>query len=275
MATKITSRVLADDAIVRASLGDDAIGVAEIADDAVTTAAIADDVALGGNPTTTTQSTANSSTRIATTAFVQAAIDTDISALIDSAPGTLNTLDEIAAALNDDPSFTTTVNSAIALKAPIASPVFTGIATFDSPTLYVDGSNNRVGVGTTGPGINLDIKSSGSNGNVGARIWNTGTQANDDAVLGFLTQGNRNYSIGIHRDSGRFTIASADMSVASGELLSITNAGNVGIGETNPAVPLHISKDSASGENIALLLDNNNTTAGNEIGILFRSMVES
>ena len=142
MATKITSRVLADDAIVRATLGDDAIGVAEIADDAVTSAAIADDVALGGNPTTTTQSTANSSTRIATTAFVQAAIDTDISALIDSAPGTLNTLDEIAAALNDDPSFTTTVNNAIALKAPIANPVFTGNATFDSPTLYVDGSNN-------------------------------------------------------------------------------------------------------------------------------------
>ena len=158
MATKITSRVLADDAIVRATLGDDAIGVAEIADDAVTSAAIADDVALGGNPTTTTQSTANSSTRIATTAFVQAAIDTDISALIDSAPGTLNTLDEIAAALNDDPTFTTTVNNAIALKAPIANAVFTGNATFDSPTLYVDSSNNRVGIGTTSPATGaLDV----------------------------------------------------------------------------------------------------------------------
>ena len=162
MATKITSRVLADDAIVRATLGDDAIGVAEIADDAVTSAAIADDVALGGNPTTTTQSTANSTTRIATTAFVQAAIDTDISALIDSAPGTLNTLNEIAAALNDDPSFTTTVNNAIALKAPIANAVFTGNSTFDSGTLYVDSSNDRVGVGTTTPAAPLDVVSNSS-----------------------------------------------------------------------------------------------------------------
>jgi len=187
MATKITSRVLADDAIVRASLGDDAIGVAEIADDAVTTAAIADDVALGGNPTTTTQSTANSSTRIATTAFVQAAIDTDISALIDSAPGTLNTLDEIAAALNDDPTFTTTVNNAIALKAPIANPVFTGNATFDSPTLYVDGSNNRVGIGDTTPSYTLDV--AGTLGVTGvltttaATVFNGGFASNSTSTI--------------------------------------------------------------------------------------------
>ncbi|SVD62392.1 uncharacterized protein METZ01_LOCUS415246, partial [marine metagenome] len=158
MATKITSRVIADDAIIRATLGDDAIGVNEIADDAISSAAIGDDVALGGNPTTTTQSTSNDTTRIATTAFVQAAIDNDINTLIDSAPGTLNTLNEIAAALNDDPTFTTTVNNAIALKAPIANPVFTGNATFDSPTLYVDGSNDRVGIGTTSPGAKLHIE---------------------------------------------------------------------------------------------------------------------
>jgi hypothetical protein len=156
-ATKITSRVLADDAVVRATLGDDAIGTAEIADDAITSALVADDIALGGNPTTTTQSASNSTTRIATTAFVQAAVDADINALIDSAPGTMNTLDEIAAALNDDPSFTTTVNNAIALKAPIANPVFTGNATFDSPTLYVDSSNNRVGIGDTTPSYTLDV----------------------------------------------------------------------------------------------------------------------
>ena len=36
---------------------------------------------------------------------------------------------------------------------------------------------------------------------------------------------------------------------------------------------MHISSDSASGENIALQIDNNNTTAGNEISMLFRSRV--
>ena len=73
-ATKVTSRVLADDAVTRAMLGDDAIGSAEIADD----------VALGGNPTTTTQATSNSTTRIATTAFVQAAVDADISPVVEA-----------------------------------------------------------------------------------------------------------------------------------------------------------------------------------------------
>ena len=163
-ATKVTSRVLAADAITRASLGDDAIGTAEIADDAITSALVADDIALGGNPTTTTQSASNSTTRIATTAFVQAAVDADINALIDSAPGTMNTLDEIAAALNDDPTFTTTVNNAIALKATIANPTFTGNATFDTNTLYVDGSNNRVGIGTTTPQKDFVVSNAGAEG---------------------------------------------------------------------------------------------------------------
>ena len=45
----------------------------------------------------------------------------------------------------------------------------------------------------------------------------------------------------------------------------------VGIGETVPLVPLHVTQDSASGENIALILDNNDATIGGEIGMLFRT----
>jgi len=75
------------------------------------------DVALAGNPTTSTQTPGNSSTRIATTAFVATAIAN----LISSAPGALDTLDELAAALGDDPNFATTVTNALAGKLAKAS----------------------------------------------------------------------------------------------------------------------------------------------------------
>ena len=80
------------------------------------------DVALGGSPPTTTQSAGNNTTKLATTAFVTTAV----SNLIASAPGTMDTLNEIAAALNDDPDFTTTVNNAIATKLPLGGGTMTG-----------------------------------------------------------------------------------------------------------------------------------------------------
>ena len=72
-------------------------------------------------------STGDSDTTVANTAFVQQ----EIAALVASAPGTLNTLNELAAALGDDASFSTTVTNSIALKAPLASPTFTGTVTTD------------------------------------------------------------------------------------------------------------------------------------------------
>jgi len=76
----------------------------------------------------TTQTAGNSSTAIATTAFV----GTAVANLVDSAPATLNTLDELALALGDDANFATTTATAIGLKAPLASPALTGTPT--SPT---------------------------------------------------------------------------------------------------------------------------------------------
>ena len=70
----------------------------------------------------TTQSAGDSSTKVATTAFVSTAV----SNLVDSAPGTLNTLNELAAALGDDANFSTTVTNSIATKLPLAGGTLTG-----------------------------------------------------------------------------------------------------------------------------------------------------
>lgn len=84
--------------------------------------------ALTGTPTAPTATAATNSTQIATTAYVKTAIGN----LIDGAPAALDTLNELAAALNDDSSFSTTFNNAI-----------TGIGTFseiDSALQYVANS---------------------------------------------------------------------------------------------------------------------------------------
>ena len=77
---------------------------------------------LASATTATTQSALDNSTKIATTAYTDAAI----TAVIGGAPGTLDTLNELAAAINDDASYATTLTTALATKAPIASPTFTG-----------------------------------------------------------------------------------------------------------------------------------------------------
>ncbi len=68
-----------------------------------------------GEPKAPTPAAGNNTTRIATTAFVQAAI----TALINGAPATLDTLKEIAAAINNDPKFSTTINNALSGKQPL------------------------------------------------------------------------------------------------------------------------------------------------------------
>jgi hypothetical protein len=65
------------------------------------------------------------------TTYTKVEVDGAISSLIADAPGALDTLNELAAALGDDANFATTVTAAIALKAPLASPAFTGNGTID------------------------------------------------------------------------------------------------------------------------------------------------
>jgi len=79
------------------------------------------DIAMGSN-TVSGLGAPSASTDAATKGYV----DTSVSNLVDSAPGTLDTLNELAAALGDDPDFATTITNSIATKLPLAGGTMTG-----------------------------------------------------------------------------------------------------------------------------------------------------
>ena len=62
--------------------------------------------------------------------YTDARADARVALIVGSAPSTLNTLNELADALGDDPNYAATTATTIGLKAPIASPSFTGNSTF-------------------------------------------------------------------------------------------------------------------------------------------------
>ena len=202
---------------------------------------IADDVALAGNPTTSTQSAGNNTTRIAPTAFVTTAVNN----LIDSAPGTMDTLNEIAAALGDDPSFTTTVNNAIALKAPLANPTFTGTATAPAvnisagtPVLTLTDTSSSATTTITLDGVNTTIDSNGTDGDI-------------------IFKG--------QDSSSEITALTLDMSDAGSAYFN----NKVGIGTTAPQGNLHIEGAAgASGGGILYITDaDNGSTSGDALQI--------
>jgi Major tropism determinant N-terminal domain len=81
--------------------------------------------------------------------------DTALSGLVDSAPTLLNTLNELAAALNDDPAFATTVANSIATKATLvvdtSSNLTTANAAIAANTFVLESNTGKfkIGNGTT------------------------------------------------------------------------------------------------------------------------------
>ncbi|UYP69636.1 head decoration protein [Thalassobacter stenotrophicus] len=110
--------------------------------------------ALTGSPTAPTATAGTNTTQIATTAFVAAAIG----ALIDAAPGAMDTLNELAVALGDDPNFATTVTNALAGKLSAASNLS------DLPNKATSRSNLGLGSIATQAANNVAITGGAING---------------------------------------------------------------------------------------------------------------
>ena len=74
----------------------------------------------------------NSAVKLPSQQSVKAYVDTEVAGIVASAPSTLDTLNELAAALGDDANFSTTVTNSIAAKMPLAGGTMTGDITFNN-----------------------------------------------------------------------------------------------------------------------------------------------
>jgi hypothetical protein len=150
LATKSYADTAEADAITAAGTAADgkiATAVAALTKSSVGLANV-DNTADASKPVSTAQATAIA------TAKSEAIADatSQVNALLTGAPAALNTLDELAAALGDDANFASTVTTNLGLKAPLASPTFTGTVTLPAAGIvFSDGTQALEGVPSRTP----------------------------------------------------------------------------------------------------------------------------
>ena len=249
----VTGNIIPDGGIATGKLADDAVTTIKISDGNITHAKLHTSMDLTGKTVTVaTAAGSTNTTAAASTAFVQQELTT----LIGGAPSTLDTLNELAAAINDDASYASTLTTALATKLPLAGGTMTGDLittglTVDTTTLVVDKTNNRVGIGTTSPDALLDIEkaASGTSFVPYLQLGQTYTVANSKYGIDFK---NTEYSwnqgrISVERQGSASNFDMILSSASGGSLVEgirIDHAGNVGIGTTAPTAQFQVSGNS-------------------------------
>ena len=205
--TKVTGGVIADGAITAAKIASGAL-----------------DSIIGGYLTTNTYAT-------------QSYVTTAVNNLIDAAPASLDTLNELAAALNDDANFATTVTNSLATKLNLSGGTLTG-------DLIV---NTNVGIGTNSPAAPLDIFN--SNAFLIKAVRNLTTDAGFQ--IGANNSGSFIDTLGIHT----FSIQTNAI-----ERMRVDSSGKVGIGTSSPASYYADNLVVSSGSNGGITIASDNTT---------------
>ena len=217
----------------------------------------------------------NSATKVPTQQSVKAYVDNEVAGLVDSAPAALDTLNELAAALNDDASFSTTITNSLALKAPLAAPAFTGNATFDSTTLAIDSSNNRVGIGTTSPSEMLHLQGTGDVKILLEADTDNATETDNPEII-FSQDGGAVTGIAALTSNNTFWLANTfddttgalKLGTRNTARMTIEGDGNVGIGTTSPDVALEINGGAGTDLDPLLRINKDVDGDGSATGIL-------
>ena len=127
----------------------------------------------------------NSDTKLPTQQSVKAYVDTEISALVSGSPATLDTLNELAAALGDDPNFATTISTTIGGKVSQSLEIISGDGLTGGGNLT---TNRTLAVGA-GDGISVAADSVAVDGTVlrtnGFGVVSGSAQINHDSTIGF------------------------------------------------------------------------------------------
>ena len=276
-------------------MSDTKIKTSNIGNLAVTHALLHTDMDLTSK--TVQVATPTSNTHPATKLYV----DTEVANLIDSAPGTLDTLNELAAAVNDDANFNATIASSIATKLPLAGGTLTGNLTLTSTASGSSASPElELRRDITGADANYlgQIKFTADNDAdqnvVFAKITGKILDASDgteDGIIEFAHQkaGSNNISARFRSDSlqlingTNLTVAgttelTGNLTVDTNTLYVDTSNNRVGIGTGSPTNKLTIDNGSSTGVDITSTTEsyiNFGTTSNTNLGQIYYSIANN
>ena len=203
----------------------------------------------------------------------QSYVGTQISNLVDSSPATLNTLNELAAALGDDPNFATTVTNSIAAKLPLAGGTLTGGLTGTtagfSGSITASGNSNSFGNTTIGAlaastgTFSASVTAAGNSNSFG-----TSTFTGVVTIPGAISAGT-NGGLRIHSSGTKFfnvTAANAarnnimDIGAPDAKFKDLYLGGSITAGVVNAT--RFVLPSTASAANHYIFTDNTNTGTG-------------
>ena len=200
---------------------------------------------LLGTPTAPTASANTNTTQVATTAYVQ----TELTDLINGAPGTLDTLNELAAAINDDANYNSTLTTALATKLPLAGGTLTGNLTV--PNIYVADDITHTGDANTYLSFESDLLNMYMGGtNVlgltasGAAV--TGTLGVTGATTLSAAITTNNGYVYINEDGGDYDVR-VESSGNANMLFVDGGEDRVGIGTASPDTTLQVGDNGSAG----------------------------